>query len=441
MACGEPGNIMACGEPRNGVVVGSSRYRDHGGRGPGRSAPLPPRIDENPQDYEPYPNAEPPRATQDRGGRDPRRPGGPVAPGSRPPNRSGPYAPAPQDFGRAPGSDSWPAVDRDSRPFIEQGSFGPRWAAAGAGLPDGPDVPPAPSVAGPWNPQGRVLNPPEPTRPEPTSPGPTPPEWPRSAGESPAAFGAGYLNAYEETRPEAPGNFPPQVRRRNRLLTTAAVVAIALLAGIAIFVIRHSGGKAGHTPGPASAASRKPDAGATHEASIGPRAISAALIFPHAHVVAGGITFHRVTAVLNKQCALTARGAFAKALKSGGCRRVVRATFVDSAKRYAVTAGVARLSSPAAAKAANRSMHFGPDVWFTGLDGPARSGATVVSTSVGLGYDTVYGRYIVYALATYSDGRSPAGHAAAVKTLKDLARSFGVMARQPLVAQAERSRG
>ena len=81
---------------------------------------------------------------------------------------------------------------------------------------------------------------------------------------------------------------------------------------------------------------------------------------------------------------------------------------MDNAKRYAVTTGVAQLPSPAAASQAGRSIDFRRDVWFTGLDGPAHSGAAAVSKSVGLGYDVVYGRYIIYSLATYSSGRDPA---------------------------------
>ena len=90
--------------------------------------------------------------------------------------------------------------------------------------------------------------------------------------------------------------------------------------------------------------------------------------------------------------------------------------------------------SPAASRV-DRTKNFRKDVWFTGLDGPAHSGATAVSKSVGLGYNIVYSRYIIYSLATYSSGRDPAGHAAAVKTLKDLARSFAFMSRQQLTTQ------
>jgi hypothetical protein len=224
-------------------------------------------------------------------------------------------------------------------------------------------------------------------------------------------------------------------RRRRRWLTAAAALAVILLGSIAIILTRHPGVTAGHALRPTPAASRKAEAGAAGHAGRGGTArhrITTAMIFPHAHVVADGIKFGRVTAVLNEECTLTARGAFASALKSAGCRRVARATFVDHAKRYAVTAGVAELSSAAAASQANQRLDFGRDVWFTGLDGPAHSGAAAVSRSVGLGYDFVYGRYIVYSLATYSSGQDPSGHAGAVRKLKDLAKSFAVMSRQSL---------
>jgi hypothetical protein len=239
--------------------------------------------------------------------------------------------------------------------------------------------------------------------------------------------------------PRAPRGGVP-ARRKNRLLTVAAVVAVALVGAIAIIMTRHSGGTAGHAVRSSPAGSRSTDARAASRGGRGaaaPHRITTAMIFPGAHVVADGIKFGRVTAVLNKECTLAARGAFASGLKSAGCTRVVRATFVDNAKRYAVTAGVAELPSRAAAGQANRKTDFGKDVWFTGLDGPAHSGATAVSKSVGLGYEIVDGRYIVYSLATYSSGRNPTGHAAAVKTLKDLAKSFVAMSRQPLTTHGK----
>ena len=222
---------------------------------------------------------------------------------------------------------------------------------------------------------------------------------------------------------------------------------MALLAAIAVYVTRHPGGKSGGTPSPAPAGnSHSPATSPSHSA---PRAsstsgtkpapafrgpISTTQIFPHAQVVADRITFSRIIAVLNKNCSVTARGAFAAALTTTGCQRVARATFVDSARRYAVTAGVAQLPSSAAAYPVNRTRSFLRDIWFVGLDGPASTGASLVSKTVGYGYETVDGRYLIYALATYSDGRNPRGRPGEIATLRTLSRPFTALLRPPVVA-------
>jgi hypothetical protein len=274
-------------------------------------------------------------------------------------------------------------------------------------------------------------------------PGKPAPPWLHDPHEQVTAATASYLDAARPPAPDTLDTFPPRGRRhKTRLLTVTTLVAVALLCAVAVLVSLHPGGKAGRTPSPVPAGSGPGRSRVTSSTGgslgvggtpPGAGSISTALIFPRASVAAGGLPFGRVIAVLNKQCARAARGAFAAALDSAGCQRVVRATYVDSAKRYAVTAGVAQLPSPAAASQANRGTRFGPDIWFTGLDGPHRSGATAVSTSVGFGYDVVYGRYIIYALATYSSGRNPTGHAAEVRALQTLSQAFTALARQPLL--------
>jgi hypothetical protein len=261
----------------------------------------------------------------------------------------------------------------------------------------------------------------------------------------PTVAGTGYLDDPGEAGLGA-FDVPPRGRpgTRLRLLTAATIAAVAVLAGVAIFIIRHPGGKPGHQPSPVPGGSHGavtqaagPPAG-SHPASGPARqgAISTALIFPHAEVAADGIRFRRIVAVLDQPCAAAARSAFATALDAAGCQRVARATFTGSGGQYAVTVGVAQLSGYTGASSAARSGRFGPDVWFVGLDGPAKSGATAVSSSVGVGDQVVYGQYIVYALATYGDGRNPTGHMAEVKTLTALARSFAAIARRPLVSPA-----
>jgi len=310
----------------------------------------------------------------------------------------------------------------DFRSFTGQEPPGSSGDPAGGEGPGAPGDPWLAGFPGPWPDQDPAL----PTRP-----------WPRHPHEQVTSATASYLDAPQPPAPDTLDTFSALGRRRkNRLLTVATLVAVALLCAVAVLVTRHPGGKAGRTPSPAPAGSGPGQSRASGSPGVsgGPAGtISTALIFPRASVAAGGLPFGRVIAMLNKQCARTARGAFAAALDSAGCQRVVRATYVDSAKRYAVTVGVAQLPSPAAASQANRGAKFGPDIWFTGLDGSRRSGATAVSTSVGFGYDVVYGRYIIYALATYSSGRNPTRHAGEVRALQKLSQAFTALARQPLL--------
>jgi hypothetical protein len=351
----------------------------------------------------------------------------PYAPVSGPPGQFGQHAPAPYDFGRASGADSASASGMEFLPLMQPDSAGSPGGPADAGPPAGRYDPYQAGFPGPADPQGAA---------------PGAPEWLQRTGELPAITGPGYQNAAQQPVPVPLDSFPPRGKpRKRRLLAAATVVAVILLAGIAIFATRHPGSKAGHAPHPAPAGSRAAAAQASQSArsgrgvsgaAVSPGAVSTALIFPHAQVVASGISFNRVISVLNWQCSRTARGAFAAALSTAGCQRVVRATFVDVGRQLAITAGVAQLPSPAAAQQADRNGKFGPDVWFTGLDGPAGSGAAAVSKTVGFGYDVVYGRYIIYALATYSSGWNPTGHPVQVRALETLSRSFTALVLRPL---------
>jgi hypothetical protein len=270
------------------------------------------------------------------------------------------------------------------------------------------------------------------------------PPYPRGVADAP-------WDPREQPRPpdeELNSSAPQAGRRRTGLLTTAVVVALALLAGVAVYLTRHPGGKSGRSPSPVPAGDSRNPASATRSA---PRASSTSRtrtapavrgpittnqIFPHAQVVANGLRFSRVIAVLNKNCAVTARGSFAAALTATGCQRVARATFVDSARQYAVTAGVAQLPGNAAADPVDRTRSFLRDIWFVGLNGPARAGAGLVSKTVGYGYETVDGRYMVYALATYSNGHNPAGQPGEIATLRALSQSFTALLRPPGAAPA-----
>jgi hypothetical protein len=167
-----------------------------------------------------------------------------------------------------------------------------------------------------------------------------------------------------------------------------------------------------------------------------PKPITRAEIFPASRVTADGRQFVRVAAAVNRDCALSARGAFAAALMAGNCERVVRATFVDSSKRIVVTAGVAALPTKAAAEQVNRAKRLKRNVWFTGLDGKPGSGAQMISVTGGYAYGLVDGRYIVFAYATYTNGHTPTGTGTLDHIVAAVSRSFALLAEQPITARA-----
>ncbi|MFC6086665.1 hypothetical protein [Sphaerisporangium aureirubrum] len=143
--------------------------------------------------------------------------------------------------------------------------------------------------------------------------------------------------------------------------------------------------------------------------------------FGQKRVVLNGRTYVRVKADITAQCGKFAVGTFATALKQQKCTRVLRATYVDARRKYAITTGIAVFPTKAAAVAADRKKNLGKTIWFRGLAGPAGSGADKADISGGYAAGLVWGRYIVFSFATYSDGHTP------TKQEKDLGPVSGVL--------------
>jgi hypothetical protein len=290
-------------------------------------------------------------------------------------------------------------------------------------------------------------------------PGQSPSAYP---GQSPSAYPGQSPSAY----PGAPSAFPGQPPnatdgsdrtfgapggrpRGKKVLAIAAVVAAAAVAAGGYIVVRphlaakhiaqptHSPASTGGPTTPAGAASPRPSlASKIDNIATDPKPITRAEIFPATHIAANGLQFVRVAAVVNRNCALSARGTFAAALVAGNCERVVRATYVDSTKRIVVTAGVAALPTKAVAERVNRAKRLKRNVWFTGLDGKPGSGAQMISLTGGYAYGLVEGRYLVFAYATYTNGHTPTGKASLDHLVASVSRSFALLARQPIMARA-----
>ena len=228
-----------------------------------------------------------------------------------------------------------------------------------------------------------------------------------------------------------------------------AGVAVLAVAAAAIIVLRsrsastHSAQPPATSPtGPTSAPSPTASLKLTSKidnVTTDPKPITMAEIFPNSQVSTEGRQFARVAAEVNRNCALSARGSFAAALTASKCERVVRATYVDSSKRFAVTAGVAALPTKALAERANRAKRLKRNIWFAGLDGKAGSGAQLISASGGYAYGVVDGRYIIFAYATYANGHTPTGKGALDTVVESLSRAFAMLAEQPITARAQGS--
>ncbi|MEU8381740.1 hypothetical protein [Streptosporangium sp. NPDC048865] len=124
-------------------------------------------------------------------------------------------------------------------------------------------------------------------------------------------------------------------------------------------------------------------------------------------VSVAGTTFTRVKTDVTEQCQKAASGRFAGTLRSQECRRVLRATYVDSKKKYAVTTGIAVLPTRESAVAADKAKNLGSNLWFRGLPSAAGTGGERVHIAGGYAAGMVWGRYIVFSYATFSDGHTP----------------------------------
>jgi hypothetical protein len=127
-------------------------------------------------------------------------------------------------------------------------------------------------------------------------------------------------------------------------------------------------------------------------------------LFPNPRIGLGGRGWQRDKQQTTTPCAWAARGEMATAL--GTCRRVVRATWVDDRHELAMTLGIAVLPTKQDAIAASQAGNpTDRQSWFRGMRGRT---AENIDEAAGAPSFEVRGRYLVYALVTYSDGRTPA---------------------------------
>ncbi|MEZ0072874.1 hypothetical protein [Planotetraspora sp. GP83] len=257
----------------------------------------------------------------------------------------------------------------------------------------------------------------------------TPVTPPRSKASSPSGFGAAPSTAFapgqggggpQENLPVLlPQSTPPDAPRgtaKKVLLAACAVVVVGAIGTAAYYAYTDKPTNAAlsgtpsatNAPDATSAAQPTPMATAVLDSeATDPRKLTLAEAFPDSRVTLDGRTFKRVKVDMTDDCADAAAGVFAEALKQQQCRRVLRATYVDGKRDYAVTTGIAVLPTKDAALTVDQRKDLNGNLWFRGLNGNAASGADRVAISGGYAAGMVWGRYIIFSYATYADGHTP----------------------------------
>jgi hypothetical protein len=240
--------------------------------------------------------------------------------------------------------------------------------------------------------------------------------------------------------PPAPPRTGGRPGGRRPLLIGGGVAAAALVAALAFAGVKAMSGSSDESPAQptASAQSRPPArAGKTPPTTsidsekTDRRPLSLSEVFPNTKIMISGRPYKQDKTSVNHQCGLAARGAMATALDRGRCRSVVRATYVDGKKKYAVTTGVAVMPTRAAALTVSKAGDPSGYEWFRGMRGKV---ATKIDQAGGYASSTVRGRYIVYSYAQYADGTRPQP---TDPVLKNLTRQFIAYAVRPIDRRAQ----
>jgi hypothetical protein len=228
--------------------------------------------------------------------------------------------------------------------------------------------------------------------------------------------------------PAIPGAFAPPpaerqkapAKRKKVLVSTGALVLVALVGSGGYLALQELTGSesadqasrstSATAPTSEPVTSAVPDPAGTsvlNTETTDPQQLALAEAFPDKKVEIAGATFSRVKTELTDDCTAAAAGAFADALKQNKCSRILRATYVDGKKRYAVTTGIAVLPTRENAMQADKAKKLGDNVWFKPLPGKSGTGTERVHIAGGYASGLVWGRYVVFSYATNADGRTP----------------------------------
>ncbi|MFB4301543.1 hypothetical protein [Actinomadura sp. NTSP31] len=229
---------------------------------------------------------------------------------------------------------------------------------------------------------------------------------------------------------------------RQRLVLIGGGAALVLAALVALFAVGGVGSKGGGAtrkdagpshvaaPPPKASTPPKPKPADINDEKGDPKDLSFTEAYPDAAVDLGERTFDRDRWSVNKDLSYAARGSMLKALQQDKCRKVVRATFINRLKTWAVTTGIAVMPNRAAALRASRAGDPGKYEWFRGMSGKQ---AKDIDRAGGYAATTVRGRYVIYAYVQDPSGKQvKPGNVQA----KQIAQQFLGYSARPIEARA-----
>ena len=190
---------------------------------------------------------------------------------------------------------------------------------------------------------------------------------------------------------------PPRGGNRTRILVIAGFVVLLVIAGGGAFFLASGTGSGGSA-----------DAASVADEADDPGALTVDALFPETVEIEGQGTFTRVVDEDTEDCAAGTHGGYGEVLTGNDCRQLVRASYVSEDENHAVTVGVAALPTDTEAATAMDAQDLVAAEWFAGLPGEEGTPAERLDYSGGHGSSGQWGRYVLFSLASNSDGTDEA---------------------------------
>ncbi|MDT0331425.1 hypothetical protein [Nocardiopsis lambiniae] len=223
-------------------------------------------------------------------------------------------------------------------------------------------------------------------------------EVPEDAGADTAQFDVRAVNDYDGYEDDGYDDYDDgydgsRAKRRKALMIGGFVAATVIAAGGMFFLA--SGGLGSDGEGNATTVATEED---------DPGALSVENLFPETLEVDGHGSFTRVAVNDEEDCSVGAHGDYGTVLADNGCRQLIRASYLSEDEGRAVTIGIAAMSDEDNAATALDAQKLEDSQWFAGLAGDEGTPAERLGYAGGHGSGGQWGRYLLFSLATNSDG-------------------------------------